>query len=342
MDRVVSERVPNCYNTTQTLDGYHDPVLIMNFQPRTRCRLMLVWLVTAVVLPVVVESPSIVAAGSPPSPELARHVREIVRLAQPSPKVTVPAGTFLLGSTRVDNDPHGSRTQFDDTELPQHQVWLDAYDIDRDEVSLGEYLAFLQKQEIHPSDELQKLLWHVITVHFVTDQTLTRWPALYVTWAEANDLCIAQGGRLPTEAEWEKAARGSDGIPYPWGDAMPTSSLAMFGQHHVHEIPILAAVESYAEGKSPYGLHHMAGNVAEWVQDWFGFDYYAYMPERNPPGPPTGRYKSVRGGSWKSRRIMLRTATRGGALPDQRAATIGFRCVRSSISDTRRPHLEQR
>ena len=104
----------------------------------------------------------------------------------------------------------------------------------------------------------------------------------------------------------------------------------MFGQHHVHEIPILAAVDSHEAGKSPYGLHHMAGNVAEWVQDWFGFDYYAYMPERNPPGPTSGRYKSVRGGSWKSNPIMLRTATRGGSAPDQRSATIGFRCAKSS------------
>jgi len=293
-----------------------------------------IWPVITLFLLVIIESPSIATAGSKPSSELARHVAEIVTLARPSPMMTVPAGTFLLGSNRVDNDPYGGRTQFDDTELPQHRVWLDAYEMDRDEVSLGEYLAFLQKQKIHPSDELQKLLWHVITVHFISDQILSRWPALYVTWTEANDLCAAKHARLPTEAEWEKAARGSEGIPYPWGDAIPNSTLAMFGQHHVHEIPILAAVDSYEEGKSPYGLHHMAGNIAEWVQDWFGFDYYAYMPERNPSGPPTGRYKSVRGGSWKSRRVMLRTATRGGAAPDQRAATIGFRCARSLMIDS--------
>ncbi|THJ20542.1 MAG: formylglycine-generating enzyme family protein [Nitrospira sp. CG24E] len=75
----------------------------------------------------------------------------------------------------------------------------------------------------------------------------------------------------------------------------------------------------------------MAGNVAEWVQDWFGSDYYASMPERNPPGPTSGRYKSVRGGSWKSNRVVLRTVTRGGSAPDQRTATIGFRCAKSSI-----------
>ena len=293
-----------------------------------------VWPVITLFLLAIFESTSIATAGSKPSPELARHLTEIVTLAKPSPMMTVPAGPFLLGSNRVDNDPYGGRTQFDDTELPQHRVWLDTYEMDRDEVSLGEYLAFLQRQKIHPSDELQKLLWHVITVHFISDRILSRWPALYVTWTEANDLCAAKQARLPTEAEWEKAARGSEGIPYPWGDAIPNSTLAMFGQHHVHEIPLLAAVDSYEDGKSPYGLHHMAGNIAEWVQDWFGFDYYAYMPERNPSGPPTGRYKSVRGGSWKSRPVMLRTATRGGASPDQRAATIGFRCARSLVIDS--------
>lgn len=269
-------------------------------------------------------------AGSKPSPELAHHLKKIAELARPSPMMTIPAGLFLLGTTRVDNDAYGDRTQFDDTELPQHRVWLDAYEIDRDEVSLGEHLAFLQQQQRPPADELQKLIWHVITIHFVSDQTLSRWPALYVTWAEANSLCAARHTRLPTEAEWEKAARGSKGRLFPWGEVTPDSTLAMFGQHHVHEIPILAAVDSHEDGTSPYGLHHMAGNIAEWVQDWFGFDYYAYMPERNPSGPATGRYKGVRGGSWKSNRNMLRTATRGGAPPDQRSATIGFRCARSS------------
>ncbi len=288
--------------------------------------------VRSLFLLLIITSPTMAASESKPTPELAKHLTRIAALAQSSPTVTIPAGSFLLGSKRVDGDPYGKWTQFDDTELPQQQVWLDAYDIDREEVSLGEYLSYLQKNKLYPSTELQALIWHVITVHFVSDQTLTRWPALYVTWKEAQSLCAAKHARLPTEAEWEKAARGSAGNLYPWGEAAPTASLAMFGQHHVHEIPILAAVNSHDAGKSPYGLHHMAGNVAEWVQDWFGFDYYAYMPERNPPGPTAGRYKGVRGGSWKSKQVMLRSATRGGAAPDQRSATIGFRCTRSSDS----------
>ncbi len=274
-------------------------------------------------------SSTVVQAGSKPSLELARHLTAIANLSQPSPIVLITAGLVFIGSKRVDSDPYGKWTQFDDTELPQHHVWLDAYEIDRDEVSLGEYLAFLHQQDSYPSTELQQLLWHVITVHSIPDEALTRWPALYVTWEEAEEFCAIKHARLPTEAQWEKAARGPEGNLYPWGDAMPNSKLAMFGQHHVHEIPILATVDSHEEGKSPYGLHHMAGNVAEWVHDWFGLDYYAYMPDRNPPGPTTGRYKSVRGGSWKSKRVMLRTATRGGASPDQRSSTIGFRCART-------------
>ena len=287
-------------------------------------------LVAPFILALALLGAAVAVASTKPSTELARHLTGIAALAQPSPIVTVPAGHFILGSKRIDDDPYGLWTQFDDTELPQQVVWLDQYEMDRDEVSLGEFLAFLRQRKQHPPDELQKLIWHLITVHSVTDQTLARWPALYVTWKEAQDFCAAQGKRLPTEAEWEKAARGPNGNLFPWGQAAPDNTLAMFGQHHVHEIPILAAVDSHDAGKSPYGVHHMAGNVAEWVQDWFGFDYYAYIPQRNPPGPTSGRYKSVRGGSWKSKTIMLRTATRGGSPPDQRSATVGFRCAQSS------------
>ncbi len=282
----------------------------------------------------------VAAATNVPSAELSRHLASIASLAVSSPTIVIPAGSFLIGSKRVDDDPYGLWTQFDDTELPQQRVWLDAYAMDRDEVSLGEYLLFLQQRKQTPSEDLQKLIWHVITVHSISDHTLSRWPALYVSWFEARDLCVSKGKRLPTEAEWEKSARGEDGNLFPWGSRAPDNRLAMFGQHHVHEIPILAPVDSLDDGRSPYGMHHSAGNIAEWVQDWFGFDYYAYMPERNPPGPTSGRYKSVRGGSWKSKTIMLRTATRGGAPPDNRSPTIGFRCAASVASDGQTPNAK--
>ena len=159
---------------------------------------------------------------------------------------------------------------------------------------------------------------------------IASWPMIYVTWEEAVKFCASQGKRLPSEAEWEKAARGTDGHLFPWGRRRPEPGLAVFGQYHVHEIPLMAAVNSGEEGRSPYGLRHMAGNVAEWVYDWFMFDYYTIMPDRNPRGPASGRYKGVRGGSWKSRPNLLRTATRNGASPEQRLSTIGFRCAGSA------------
>src|SRR5690349_8980869 len=168
------------------------------------------------------------ANGPKPSPELARHLAAIAALAQPAPMVDVPAGNFTLGSKRIDDDPYGLWTQFDDTELPQQRVWLDAFAIDRDEVSLGEYVAHLAANKLSPPVELQKLIWHVITVHSVSGQTLSRWPALYVTWHEAVAFCTAREKRLPTEAEWEKAARGPNGLLFPWGDSAPDSQRAMF------------------------------------------------------------------------------------------------------------------
>jgi len=267
-----------------------------------------------------------VMALSPPD---RSPVEQIAALAQGSPMVAVAEGPFLMGTPRTSDGSFDLATQYDDTEQPQRRILLDPFEIDRDEVSFGEYLSWLQRHHHSLPDEVRKLIEHMTTVHAVQPETLTRWPALYVTWPEASEFCLAQGKRLPTEAEWEKAARGDSGRLFPWGPKPPAPELAKFGQYHVHEIPIVAAVESGEDGRSPYGLHHMAGNAAEWVNDWFGIDYYATMPERNPRGPASGRYKVVRGGSWKSEPALLRTATRGGASPDRRAATIGFRCARS-------------
>ncbi len=249
--------------------------------------------------------------------------------------LAVADGFFLMGTARTSDGSFSLATQYDDTEQPQRRVRLDSFEIDRDEVSLGEYLSWLQRHHHALPDEVQKLIDHMTTVHAVQPETLTRWPALYVTWPEASEFCRTQGKRLPTEAEWEKAARGESGRLFPWGQQPPAPELAKFGQYHVHEIPIVAAVESGEQGRSPYGLHHMAGNAAEWVNDWFGIDYYATMPEHNPRGPTSGRYKVVRGGSWKSEPALLRTATRSGASPDRRAATIGFRCARSLQTSNR-------
>ena len=268
----------------------------------------------------------------PPIPgraETPSLYERIAALAQNSPMMTVPEGLFLMGTAKAGQDLFSLDLPYDDTEQPQHQVWLDRFAIDRDEVSLGEFLGWLHQQHRPVARELRKLIDHMVTVHAVAPDTLTHWPALYVTWAEASDFCRAQDKRLPSEAEWEKAARGDKGNLFPWGQNPPAAGLAMFGQYHVHEIPIVASVQSGDAGRSPYGLYHMAGNAAEWVDDWFGIDYYATMPSRNPHGVKQSRYKVVRGGSWKSSPTLLRTATRSGASPEQRAATIGFRCAKS-------------
>lgn len=262
--------------------------------------------------------------------DLHSPVENIASLANSSPMLTVAEGPFIMGTTRTSHEPFSFDLQYDDTEQPQRHVWLNQYEIDRDEVSLGEYLLWLRQQQRHLPEEVRKLIDHLTTIHAMPPETLARWPALFVTWSEASDFCRTRDKRLPTEAEWEKAARGNSGNLFPWGKRPPTPALAMFGQYHVHEIPIVAPVDSGEKGRSPYGLHHMAGNAAEWVEDWFGIDYYATMPDRNPHGPANGRYKVVRGGSWKSAPALLRTATRSGASPGQRAATIGFRCARSA------------
>ena len=261
--------------------------------------------------------------------ELPLHLTSIAGSAPPSPMLQVPEGWFLMGTSQTNELLFESGSHYDDTEQPQRRVWLDPYEIDRDEVSLGQYLAYLDRQRRAPSEELRRLIWHMVSIHALPDEALARWPALYLTWAEATQFCQAQGKRLPTEAEWEKAARGTEANLFPWGRNLPEPGLAMFGQYHVHEIPIVAPIDSGEKGRSPYGLQHMAGNAAEWVQDWYGIDYYKVMPERNPSGPNTGRYKVVRGGSWKSAPALLRTATRSGASPDQRSATVGVRCARS-------------
>ncbi len=269
-------------------------------------------------------------AMEPAPPAVDAHLQGIAKFAEPSTMVTIPEGWFLMGTNLEAGSRHTLEKHYDNTEFPQRRIWLDAYQIDQYEVSLGEFLAFLEMREQTVSTELRNLIWHLISVHFIPDQALAPWPALYVTWEEAQAFCRHQDKRLPSEAEWEKAARGTAGKIFPWGDQNPSDTIAVFGAYHVHEIPLVANVDSFPEGKSQWGVYHLAGNIAEWVNDWLGPDYYPIMPKRNPPGPKAGRYKSVRGGSWKSLPVMLRAATRGGAYPEERSPNIGFRCARSA------------
>lgn len=264
-------------------------------------------------------------AESGTTKDRSARAEAIAGLATPAPMVMIPAGRFLMGSPRL-NATFGLRTPYDDTEIPQRNIWLDAYAIERDEVSVSRYLRWWLGSDRDRSREWPPWL---AETGAVPDRRLATLPVFGVTWFEAEAYCRSNGKRLPTEAEWEKAARGADGRLFPWGEAEPDARLAVFGRSGDGPIPDVAPVEGFEEGRSPFGLHHMAGNVAEWVQDWNGIDAYVAMPDRNPRGPARGKYKVVRGGSWRSAPVMLRAATRGGSEPDRRSPTIGFRCAAS-------------
>ncbi len=224
--------------------------------------------------------------------------------------VLVPSGEFTMGSPTGDVD-----------ERPPHQIYLDSYLIDKYEVTVGQYAEFLQQAGGNaPSD------WKAMN-----QPANRKRPVSNVDWADAAAYCKWAGKRLPTEAEWEKAARGTDGRLYPWGNEPPTPHHANYGQSGSSNNGALAPVGSFEEGKSPYGVYDMAGNVWEWVSDWYDHDYYKTSPERNPEGPPTGGFKGIRGGSWNSSPRALRSADRYWDPPTFRSQySPGFRCAKKS------------
>ena len=235
-----------------------------------------------------------------------------------APLILIPAGPFPMGVPKGDRD--GGRDEY-----PNHEVLLDAYNIDKFEVTNGRYREFVRatghRPPQHGKDPSRNLWQGDMMPDSIADQ-----PVINVDWHDANAYCTWAGRRLPTEAEWEKAARGTDDRRFPWGNVEPTHKHLNFNQRWQGE-HTLKPVGSYEAGKSPFGVYDMAGNVWEWVADWYDTYYYEKSPARNPKGPATGTHKVLRSSGWEVETPLVRSVTRVMSDPMNRNHSTGFRCA---------------
>ncbi len=229
----------------------------------------------------------------------------------PSP-VRVPAGEFLMGS-------HAGAVD----ERPVHRVTTSAFVMDRYEVTNARYHACVVAGACAPP----ALAGSRRRAHYFENPMFADYPVIQVSWSQASSFCAFAGGRLPTEAEWERAAAGSDGRTYPWGETAPDCARANFAGC----VEDTDRVGRRSAGKSPYGVFDMAGNVWEWTADWYEAGYYGRSASLDPPGPASGTLKVLRGGCWMSGVNLLRTTCRKAELPDSWAPNVGFRCVYSEV-----------
>jgi formylglycine-generating enzyme required for sulfatase activity len=220
--------------------------------------------------------------------------------------VLVPAGEFSMGSEQGDDD-----------EQPVHRVFLDSFYLDTFEVTNGQFAKFVAAIQSEPPWGFADQETPVVRA----DQ-----PVRWVNWLEATGYCLWAGKRLPTEAEWEKAARGTDGRIYPWGNEPPTPVHAVFGLKE-GAADTVSPIGNRDKGMSPYGVHDLAGNLYEWVADWYDEAVYRPIPTINPRGPTEGTTKVQRGGSYINSPYRLRSSFRTKGDPTEHDPNVGFRCA---------------
>jgi len=259
--------------------------------------------------------------------------------------VCVPAGEFSMGSEEGEDFAEFLN------EKPIHIVYLNAFWIDQTEVTNAKFAQFVAETNHQTEAEKRGTSWAWTGSEWqeisgadcrhpsgpeTSIDGLEQHPVVQITWEDAKAYCQWAERQLPSEAQWEKTARGTDGRAYPWGNESPTDSLANFadGSLNVHwankdvndGYEAAAPVGSYPSGASPYGAMDMAGNVWEWVNDWYDSNDRSSSPESNPTGPPTGDSRVQRGGSWHHHWLGLRTSTRCYNDPLVRSDYFGFRC----------------
>jgi formylglycine-generating enzyme required for sulfatase activity len=277
-------------------------------------------------------------ATASPSPTPSVYPTLIVRQQDGMPMILMPAGSFTMGTPAED-----FRSAPD--ERPPHQVTLSQFYIDKYEVSVEQYAAFLNRIGAHLNGcsrmdcahprSLAGYTTYLLdqdlgegTIQYFAEAGFADYPINHVSWYGASEYCQSVGSRLPTEAEWEYAARGSEGRIYPWGDQNPNPDRAVFQSESFENVQ---AVDALPQGATPSGIFGMAGSMWEWTADWYDESYYANSPSENPTGPETGLNRVARGGSWpnNNQAERIRSANRSAFAPDIISAIIGFRCVRS-------------
>ncbi|MBC8447041.1 MAG: SUMF1/EgtB/PvdO family nonheme iron enzyme, partial [Chloroflexi bacterium] len=293
-------------------------------------------------------SPPLASIPRTPVPAMNRSVVQATQAAVGAPEgmVYVPAGEFIMGS------PEG---EGEDDEHPQRVVYLDAFYMDRYEVTNEQFARFVDATGYSTAAEKAGvgLLW---TGEYYEQVEGATWrhpqgqgssiedkmdhPVVQISWNDAAAYCRWAGQRLPTEAEWEKAARGTDGRIFPWGNSALSGNqantcdvnceLAWKDVRMDDGYADTAPVGQYEAGVSPYGAYDMAGNVWEWVADWYDAGYYRQSPERSPQGPDAGEKRVLRGGSWWNAAASVRVADREDSLPNSGVNFLGARCAVSA------------